>query len=72
MEWQPIETAPKDGLEILIYYPEWNNENGVVFAAEYDSGRIGMEDIEGTWYAFHYGHTGDGATHWMPLPEPPK
>lgn len=73
MEWQPIETAPKDGTEVLIYYPEWGNKKNVVFAAEYDIGRPGMEEVEGTWYVFHYGpKPAAPPTHWMPLPPPPK
>lgn len=34
MDWQPIETAPKDGRPVLLYYPEgiweddWNDYEG--------------------------------------------
>jgi len=61
--WQPIETAPKeDGSEYLI----WDGENK--WLVEYGS-YGGMEPK-------HNGCgccvTGIEATHWMPLPEPPK
>jgi hypothetical protein len=61
--WYPIETAPKeDGSEYLV----WDGVNG--WLVEYGS-YGGMEPK----------HNGCGccvigveATHWMPLPEPPK
>jgi len=65
--WQPIETAPKDGTEILL-------------ADERVSGGfmtvVSFEVVEGNDWVWH---TNDGIsyhekafTHWMPLPEPPK
>lgn len=76
MEPLPIETAPKDGTEILVY-DLWAGEiNGV--------------DDEPGWYVASYStHTDHPgfewcvvgtdayaawvrATHWAPLPEPPK
>ena len=58
--WQPIETAPM-GKEILRYIPtlppDIRGYNGL--AALIDIG-----------YGALYGYR--KATHWMPLPEPPK
>lgn len=71
-EWQPIETAPKDGTTVLLYrevvpfkvvgYGRWEDVLGI-------SGWIS--------YGFHRGG-GDASnlglaapTHWMPLPAPP-
>ena len=64
-EWQPIETAPKDGAEIILC-----NSEGAT------SGWF--EDEE--WRIFrHRSSTGEilfwlnpRPTHWMPLPQPPK
>lgn len=70
-KWEPIETAPKDGTEIMVYYPTWNGDDCVMLPAEWDKGREGMEEIEGTWFCVIYGHLGDGATHWQPLPPTP-
>jgi len=84
-EWQPIETAPKDGSEILIlahkmaiqarYCPgEWS-EDTPLGPAEY-SGAVwcAFDDAE----QFEIEEYPDGSahhwpvTHWMPLPAPPK
>jgi hypothetical protein len=61
MEWQPIETAPKDG-EFLVY----SSDDGVV--AVYPSRSSGMFLPKGG------GRDSDDVsrpTHWMPLPPPP-
>jgi hypothetical protein len=59
-QWQPIETAPKDGTEILVF-----GESGVAT----DSWSPGCyvsetEDAEAGWSML-------GHTHWMPLPPAP-
>ncbi len=69
--WQPIETAPKDGSEVLLYLgPPWN---GIEKAAWYvhwgnwQAGGIPSDTARDELY-------GIGAavpTHWMPLPPPP-
>jgi len=60
MEWQPIETAPQDGTEILI-------------AGRYDFSGVwdmAVGDCRGGKARPFVGeHT---ATHWMPLPAPPQ
>lgn len=68
-DWQPIETAPKDGRHILVNDPF---QLPRVVAAKW---------VEGEGYAlFVYADEvlqdicaeGPQCTHWMPLPEPPK
>lgn len=55
-QWQPIETAPKDGTAIIVGggTAEWNPNQYGWFSHQ------GQAIIE--WEV----------THWMPLPEPPK
>ena len=69
MDWQPIETAPKDGRGILIC--AGSGEDRVVGEAEFSSdgawwwaNTVGenWDPIEETW---------GPPTHWMPLPDPP-
>jgi len=60
MQWQPIETAPKDGRDVFIwndgpYIARWTNPDGM-FGWWDDSGEVGLQ---------HH------PTHWMPLPAPP-
>ena len=71
MEWQPIETAPKDGTKILAYnyyrkYAEWTGKD------EYDYWiEIAYWDKDG-WWINAFAPPGDKYfTHWMPLPTPP-
>lgn len=65
--WRPIESAPKDGTEILVYVDygdgswkiekaHWQHVFNKFMNATYDPM---MDDI-------------DGATHWQPLPSPPS
>lgn len=78
-EWQPIETAPKDGTWFLIARRDEGFEsyevgqyNPYFFATYVEAGnglyRKEMERL-GDWRGFNNFHR---ATHWMPLPEPPK
>jgi len=71
MDWQPIETAPKDGTRVLLYCAK---------ASTQTKWRQGMQAVdywrtrenagfEG-WGKFNKSHF--PATHWMPLPEPPE
>lgn len=67
MDWQPIETAPKDGTEVILY------------VADFDSVTTGWYSSRTGLWPRHDEFTEDGdacniglPTHWMPLPEPPK
>jgi hypothetical protein len=60
--WQPIETAPRDDIEILV----WQPGDGAFVAFWYARGKRYQ------WTTHNMG--GDEileATHWMPLPQPP-
>lgn len=76
-EWQPIETAPKDGTLILVY----NGENEGYCTGKHQIGTA-------SWEMAYSGYTDDKRcewlsnaccdgvsnykpTHWMPLPKPP-
>lgn len=68
-EWKPIETAPKDETDVLLYRT-WDLKKT-------------LPPIVAGWFD-NYGYAGwcshekpdhfiEGTpTHWMPLPEPPK
>lgn len=69
-EWQPIESAPKDGTAFLGYRPG---------ASPY----VARKDCDIVHYSGWGGGIWEGAngyakhnltdlTHWMPLPEPPQ
>ena len=64
--WQPIETAPRDGANVLLFFP-WNQlgENIVTEG-------FWLEDF---WWTLIWkvSPAKDHApSHWMPMPEPPK
>jgi hypothetical protein len=71
VDWQPIETAPKDGTRILL----WDTDEAVI--AKWDD--ISMGGAKG-WQVAVVNMIGDvnyydaafNPTHWMPLPEPPR
>ena len=60
-QWQPISTAPEDGVVVLVSLHDSNIPQPARFA-------------EGSWeHAWDgYKFSGwDGPTHWMPLPKQP-
>lgn len=59
-DWQPMESAPKDGTHILAF-----TEFGVLIIhwMKEDYFRDGAE---ASWFPARR------PTHWMPLPEPPR
>jgi hypothetical protein len=63
-DWQPIETAPKDGTRILVW-DSYDDETVVFWSSSVKDWRL---NVAGS-YAEDDCHT---FTHWMPLPEPPK
>ena len=83
MEWQPIETAPKDGTLVLVYNTLNNGTitsiNGKIAVARYGHPHDGLEESlweYGTYYSEdskdNQGSYLISATHWMPLPQPPE
>ena len=66
MNWQPIETAPRDGMEILAY----REYSGITIASWADWISYSDLDPKSRW------ENRDGfeihPTHWMPLPKPPE
>lgn len=66
MDWRPIDSAPRDGSEIMIFYREWLGEKNMVVSGHWhcQEGR----EFEATWE--HSRGYGD-ADLWMPLPSPP-
>ncbi len=65
-EWQPIETAPRDGTVVLLY-PRAHQHKWPISMALWRADK-------GAWHNyFKVNGASDGAfTHWMPLPESPQ
>ncbi len=69
-DWQPIETAPKDGTRILVWdgdllaVADWDQPH---VCARTNAWCVGECDGE-----YNDRTTMWKPTHWMPLPEPPS
>lgn len=81
MEWQPIETAPKDGTMFLCWVSaeRWSGVDGNSSSYAHDTSQIDFcwwrDGVDGNGYFDPAcGQIGDSqdVTHWMPLPAPPK
>jgi hypothetical protein len=80
-DWQPIETAPKDGRPLLLLSPEGfvgfgRMSTEVRMDAEDEWAReeacwIGQRPYERTVSFWMGGHPPSEATHWAPVLEPP-
>jgi hypothetical protein len=72
-EWQPIETAPKDGTQIvlIIKRPYTSSDGGTEYEQSFVISRFCNYDK--MWLEINYGKNWeDIPTHWMPLPKPPE
>lgn len=59
--WKPIETAPRDGTEILLLIPiEWNDNKPLICSYHFDNGRW--------WNNLNQWLSEDRPSHWMVLP----
>lgn len=58
MNWQPIETAPRDGTRVLTFRRDFSESYAVAWF-----GRGGWIPVNGSAWP--------EPTHWAPLPEPP-
>ena len=70
-DWQPIETAPKDGTRVDLWAKQWRASDDVFiyhrfadcwWTAGNPNRTAGWVNINAAWCA----------THWMPLPSPPE
>lgn len=72
MDWQPIETAPKDGT-IMLLYPlntsDKRSNNGIGMGYWYRP-HPDAKSQKGMWIT-HFSVGSRRITHWMPLPAPP-
>lgn len=69
--WQPIETAPRDGTEILLKIPlQWEEPQGRIGSGDYVSAYWFDKSIWRNrldhWIPLYR------PTHWMPLPKSPS
>lgn len=59
-EWQPIETAPRDGTKILVWVPDGGESEATTAWWLLMEGWCDVRCVQ-----LHY------PSHWMPLPVPP-
>lgn len=64
-DWRPIETAPKDGSHVLLWYPHWS-KRPMVANWERDGSHWHSEHIL-SWCQ----DDDPGPLYWMPLPPAP-
>lgn len=77
MTWQPIETAPKDGTEIILGIPlKWgkmslDKKDDRVGTGFYNAGAYWYDKKHFVWRN-RVANITTSPTHWQPLPPPPK
>jgi hypothetical protein len=72
--WEPIETAPKDGTHVILYFAGWKPQIGSYCVSEYyRNGKLDhrTERWFGSWVSLAPISKDPEPTHWMPLPKAP-
>lgn len=75
-DWQPIETAPRDGTEVLLTWMEADGQPQDIVGLAWDPekengffpGVVGMWSAKSGNYTWCDAH-GYGPTHWAPIPK---
>lgn len=78
--WQPIDTAPRDGTRILLWWPSYAYSPGEPGEPYLDighwkeNGRIGRGYFSDNYEFDDYAlaETEHAPTHWMPIPGAPE
>jgi hypothetical protein len=73
MEWQPIETAPRDRTP-LVLWESHGAEPLIGWWCDFDCRWVASKtyyDTDGNACVVDNVYS-EGVTHWMPLPQPPK
>lgn len=66
-DWQPIDTAPKDGTHVLLVWPTSGPLVGYWFGGDGARGECAPPG----WRGAEYHSRLVPPTHWLPLPERP-
>lgn len=67
MKWQPIETAPMDGRQILVYL---GDEKNGYFSNERVQTAMFLPNVKSI--GNHFSFDMPKPTHWMPVPDAPN
>jgi hypothetical protein len=74
--WQPIETAPKNGTDILLFYPCYNRKIWIGSYNKNQHFRNGKLESESEGWSIEKPLLSSlkscNPTHWMPLPSVPN
>ena len=74
MDWQPIESAPQDGTQVILWTSTDNADDALYVRDLLDGEHVNEVQIgyfnedEDEWSTTYIGKP----THWMPLPPPPQ
>lgn len=60
-DWQPIATAPRDGTQVMLYFPKRYRGKGGISNGSF---------VGGDWLDLRAMRDND-CTHWKPMPKPP-
>lgn len=70
MEWQQIETAPKDGAAFIGAVIRGTGDPWLAVWRWGDFGELGTEEAPGDWVTDQW-EQDEPPTHWIPLPRSP-
>ena len=76
MEWKTIESAPRDGANVLLFFPDYKRKVWLGHYNIHESFTHGKLDYRSEGWIFGSVLAGFGEkpepTHWMPIPEGPS
>lgn len=70
--WQPIETAPRDGTDVLLWWPYWRKKPIIGRYENHPTGGYWNTEAKLIEYGQGVPDNNEDPTHWKPLDAPPK